>query len=704
MGMDCARKVLMRWTAAVVATLLAMMPAAFAAAPRAKIVYADDHQYPPFTFLDDDGLPAGFNVDLMRAIARRIGMEVEVRLEPWPKVREGLERTRSVDISAMFFFAERDRHVDYAMPHAIVTHEVFIRRNSPAIQTLEEMAGRQVVVQQGAFIDDYLRTHWPDIDLIYADSEPEALRLLASGQGDATIAGQAAGFHLLDHHGLSNLTASGVPLLPVNYAFVVQEGQSELLDQINQGLARVRASGEYAELYRKWFGPRPRGVTFATVARYVAAVLLPLIAVTVGVLLWNRSLKRQVAQRTRQLEGELTERQQAERSLRTSESQLKAAKESAEQANRTKDHFLAVLSHELRTPLTPVLTAVTAELQKSTSPQLRGTFEMIQRNVELEARLIDDLLDLTRLMRGRMVLNLETVDAHAQLRQALDVCAGAIEEKLHRIDCDLGAARHHLRADPVRLKQVFWNLIQNAAKFSPPGSELRVRTRNGPDSTFEVEVADNGIGMEPDVIGRIFHPFEQAESAISRRYGGLGLGLSISRAIAEAHGGSITARSLGAGRGSTFTVTLPSVAAPAESAPAVPASPDAPASLRILLVEDSTDTLHILTRLLKAGGHSVVTADSAVAARRHWETGAFDLLISDIGLPDGNGIDLLTSLRKGAPVRAIAISGYGMEDDIARSREAGFAEHLVKPLDYARLEEAIARVAAAPLKPQPARA
>ena len=684
-----------RWSV-LAGLILAILPLdASAAAPTTKITYGDDHQYPPFVFLDDDGRPAGFNVDIMRAIGREMGLEVEVQLGPWPKIREALEQTRQVDASAMFYFAERDRLVDYAMPHAIVTHELFVRRNSPAIHTLEDLRGKRVVVQRGAFIDEYLRKHWPDIGLMHADSEPEAMRLLASGQGDAAIAGQAVGFYHLDHADLSNLTASGVPLLPVNYAFVVQEGRSDVLGRINQGLARVRASGEYAELYKKWFGPRPRGVTFAMVARYVAAVLLPLVVVTVGVLVWNRALKRQVAQRTRQLEGELVERQQAECSLRESESQLKAAKESAERANKTKDHFLAVLSHELRTPLTPVLAAVSAELRNGLAPSLRGTFEMIQRNVELEARLIDDLLDLTRLTRGRMMLNMETVDAHAHVRQAMEVCAAAIEQKHHRVQCDLLAGQHHVQADPARLQQIFWNLIHNAAKFSPPGGELTVRSRNGAGGELEVEVVDSGIGMDPEVLARIFHAFEQAESAISRKYGGLGLGLSISRAIAEAHGGSISAASKGAGKGSAFTVILPSVPAPAQPAP-VASPPSAPASLRILLVEDSADTLRILARLLKAGGHAVTTAESVTAARQQWKAGAFDLLVSDIGLPDGSGTDLVRELGEDSPIRAIAISGYGTEDDIALSREAGFAEHLIKPLDYARLEEAIARVAASP--------
>jgi CheY-like chemotaxis protein len=354
-----------------------------------------------------------------------------------------------------------------------------------------------------------------------------------------------------------------------------------------------------------------------------------------------------------------------------------------------------VLSHELRTPLTPVLAAVSAELRNGLAPSLRGTFEMIQRNVELEARLIDDLLDLTRLTRGRMMLNMETVDAHAHVRQAMEVCAAAIEQKQHRVQCNLRAERHHVQADPARLQQIFWNLIHNAAKFSPPGSELTVRSRNGAGGELEVEVADSGIGMEPEVLARIFHPFEQAESAISRKYGGLGLGLSLSRAIAEAHGGSISARSMGAGKGSAFTIILPSVPAPSQPASA-PSPPSAPVSLRILLVEDSADTLRILARLLMAAGHAVTTAETATAARLQWKAGAFDLLVSDIGLPDGSGTDLVRELGEDSPIRAIAISGYGTEDDIALSREAGFAEHLVKPLDYARLEEAIARVAASP--------
>jgi len=373
-----------------------------------------------------------------------------------------------------------------------------------------------------------------------------------------------------------------------------------------------------------------------------------------------------------------------------------SARQEAEAASLAKDRFLAVLSHELRTPLTPVLAEVSAMLDDPSTPEsMRPVLEMTRRNVDLEARLIDDLLDLSRIGQGKLRLAREVVDAHLLIGHALEICREGIEEADLSITVELTALRHHVEADPARLQQVVWNLIKNAAKFTPGGGSIAIRTRDeGP--RMVVEVTDTGVGIDPDVLPRIFEPFEQGGSAVTRRFGGLGLGLVISRSLAEAHGGRLVAASPGKGQGATFTLELPFVAPPSPATvidmPTLPAMPLV-GPLRILLVEDNPDTLRVMSRLLRGRGHAVTAADGLAAATRAAEGESFDLLVSDLGLPDGSGLDLIRRLGAIRPIPGIALSGYGMDDDVKRSREAGFSEHLTKPIDFPKLEAAILRVA-----------
>ena len=389
--------------------------------------------------------------------------------------------------------------------------------------------------------------------------------------------------------------------------------------------------------------------------------------------------------------------------------EARKAREEAEAANRAKDRFLAVLSHELRTPLTPVLAEVSAMLDDPATPDsVRPILEMTRRNVELEARLIDDLLDLNRIVQGKLRLDRRVVDAHRLIRESLEICRSGVEAARLRVELSLVATRHHVNADAARLQQVTWNLIKNAVKFTPEGGFIAIRTRDEGDRLV-VEVADTGVGIEGKALARIFDAFDQGDGSITQRFGGLGLGLAIGRSLAEAHGGRLTASSPGLNQGATFRLDLPTVDAPSiqtEAAPSVAPPGDQEARpvgpLRILLVEDNLDTLRVMARLLLGRGHVVVRADSVASALAAAEDGEFDLLVSDLGLPDGSGLDLIRgirALRLGQTMPGIALSGYGLDDDIRRSQEAGFLEHLVKPVDFTALEAAIRRVARA--RPQP---
>ena len=344
------------------------------------------------------------------------------------------------------------------------------------------------------------------------------------------------------------------------------------------------------------------------------------------------------------------------------------------------------MSHELRTPLNPILLAVTAMLERpEEGEQLRATLEMVRQNVNLQARLIDDLLDVMRIVRGKMPLHWEVADGHRLINQAIQVCQSEVLAKKIRIELDLSALEHHVNADPARLQQVFWNLIKNALKFTPAGGVVTIRTRNehdghAPERQFIVEVCDTGIGIEPHVLPAIFDAFQQGETTITRKYGGLGLGLAICRGIIEAHGGSILALSEGKNRGATFRVVLKALSntvvegdTQLGSTAAAAAQAGSPVSLRLLVVEDEPATLRLMARLLRGLGHTVTTAGTIAAAIEASDTSEFDLIISDIGLPDGSGLDLMRAVAaRHGPVPAIALTGYGMEEDIRRSQAAGF--------------------------------
>jgi signal transduction histidine kinase/ActR/RegA family two-component response regulator len=364
-------------------------------------------------------------------------------------------------------------------------------------------------------------------------------------------------------------------------------------------------------------------------------------------------------------------------------------------ANTAKDQFLALLSHELRNPLSPVITMV-SELDKMTdSPGARNALEIIRRNVELEARLIDDLLDITRIAHGKLQLTPESINAHRAIHRALEICQREIEAKHLEVRLDLAASAFHVKADPARFQQVLWNVIKNAVKFTPRGS-ITIRSVNNGSGRLIIEVADTGIGITRERLARIFKPFEQGESSITRRFGGLGLGLAISKAMIEAHGGALKARSPGLDQGSTFTVELGTVDAPteAEAAPRTPTIADGSLQHKILLVDDHEDTCTGMRMILERRGYRVKTAHNVESALEVAEDYPFELLISDLGLPDGTGFDLMKELRRrrGDLIRGVALSGFGMESDIERSMEAGFEVHLIKPVNLERLNDILRQV------------
>jgi signal transduction histidine kinase/ActR/RegA family two-component response regulator len=368
---------------------------------------------------------------------------------------------------------------------------------------------------------------------------------------------------------------------------------------------------------------------------------------------------------------------------------LTEAERRAREASAAKDKFIAVLSHELRAPLTPVLAAASAFRAKALPAAVRAAFEMIERNISAEARLIDDLLDVNRIVRNKMQVECRVSDVHGIVREAIATLEADLDAKAHKLEVHLSARQHHASVDPLRLRQVFTNLLKNAIKFTPNGGWVRVRSWNNGEN-IAVEVEDNGMGIDEDAMRQLFEPFMEDRNTSSA--GGLGLGLAISKGLIELQRGKIAAHSRGPGQGARFVVEVPNVSsdlfveAPPvtrrRSEPPLSTSSDGPP--RVLLVDDHDDTVEILSEILTESGFAVETANSVQAAR-DVDLEHVDVIVSDIGLPDGTGLDLMRELRMRTNRPAIALTGFGMESDVRASKDAGFDAHLTKPIDIDRL-------------------
>jgi PAS domain S-box-containing protein len=398
---------------------------------------------------------------------------------------------------------------------------------------------------------------------------------------------------------------------------------------------------------------------------------------------------------------DITERKQAEAEREELLLRERRARTEAETANRIKDDFLATVSHELRTPLNAMVGWVhllrSGGLDAATTERALDT---IERNIRAQAQIIDDILDVSRIVRGSLALAFQPVDLAAVLQHAIESLHPAAQSKGIAIHTVFETSESEVTGDPDRLQQVAWNLLSNAVKFTPRGGRVEVRLRHQGDD-LRLEVADTGEGISPEFLPHVFERFRQADSSADRMHGGLGLGLAIVRHLVELHGGTVSAESPGKGRGARFTVTLPAASARPALEPSAQAlkDPDSPplAGLRLLVVDDDLDTCEAMSLLLSRAGARVVTAASAAEALAAIERSPPDALIADIGLPGEDGYSLIRRLRAGADgdvrgvrgIPALALTAYARAEDRERALAEGFQAHLPKPVDAEALLAAL---------------
>jgi PAS domain S-box-containing protein len=394
---------------------------------------------------------------------------------------------------------------------------------------------------------------------------------------------------------------------------------------------------------------------------------------------------------------DLTERKRSE--------EERTARLVAEQANRAKDEFLAMLGHELRNPLAPIVTALQLMKLRATEPASREQ-QIIERQVKHMVRLVDDLLDISRITRGMIELRKSRIDVRDVLAKAVETVSPLLEQRGHHFEVQVPPEPALVEGDGARLTQVFVNLLTNAAKYTEPGGHIRLSLRHRAREVI-VEVSDDGAGIAADLLPKIFELFVQGEQAgTARSAGGLGIGLALVRSLVALHGGSVAASSDGAGSGSTMTVRLPAVTADETSAGRAPQRPklhlsSAPMGLRIVVVDDNLDALELISLALQIAGNEVRTASDGPSALRLIREFAPGVAVLDLGLPVMDGHELAARLREEmgpAAPQLIALTGYGQEHDRERSLQAGFHNHLVKPVDIQKLLDAVKAAASAPVR------
>lgn len=515
-------------------------------ASRSRILVGGDHNYPPFEFLDENGEPAGYNVELTRAIARQLGLEVSFRLGPWGEIREALERGEIDVVQGVFYSPEREAVFDYSPAHTVINHAIVVRSGTAMPASLADLAGQSILVMRGDIMHDVA------IGLGYADqlvsvaTQEEALRLLAAGRHDCALVAKIPALYWIERKGWSNLQVSDNPVRSPEYCYATLPHNQQLIALFSEGLANVRATGEYRQIYGKWLGSYDQQPSFRALLKRFLWVVLPLLLLLAGTLAWSYALRVTVRKRTAELLGEIAERKAREQEIQRKNAEL-------DEKNAELERFTYTVSHDLKSPLVTIKTFLgflRQDIDAGDSDRIRTDLVYLHGAADRMVRLLDELLQL---LRVGWVVNAPVVSSLRELiDEALVAVAGRIAEA--GVDVRMNEVEVVLCGDRPRLVELWQNLIDNAAKYmgeqAAPVIELG-RETDGGEQVFYVR--DNGLGIDPGHQQKVFDLFEQLDVKAE----GSGLGLTLVKRIVELHGGRIWIDSAGVGQGSCFRFTLP---------------------------------------------------------------------------------------------------------------------------------------------------
>ena len=541
--------------------------------PITSITVGGDRDYPPYEFLDKDGQPSGYNVELTRAIANVMGMKVKFRLGGWSEMREALQSGKIDALQGMSYSEERAAEVDFSLPHAVVNHAVFARRDSPNINSMAELTGKSVAVHRSGIMHDYLVRSRFDGRLLLTDTPADAMRHLAAGKTDYAVVAIVPGMYIIRELKLTNLIPVVRNVATHRYCYAVDKGNTELISRFNEGLAILKKTGQYGEIYNKWLGVlEPQHVDLRTIAKYAAVVVVPLFLLLSGFALWSRTLHGQVALRTADLTREIAERKNAEEELRLNQQQLVQADKLA-----ALGVLVSGVAHEINNPTglilldLPILKRAHADTARILQQHFKaeGDFTIgglpysemreeiprilgeMQEGAQRIKRIVNDLKDFAR----RDDLADKTgLDLNSVIQTALRLVDPTIREATNHLRVDYAESLPPVLGNGQRIEQVVVNLILNACQALPEKERgISITSRfNQSTSSVLLIVRDEGVGIAAEHISRLTDPFFTTK----RESGGTGLGLSVSDGIVRDHGGRLNFDS-SPGAGTTVTMSLP---------------------------------------------------------------------------------------------------------------------------------------------------
>lgn len=524
-----------------------------------RIIVGGDHNYPPYEFLDEEGNPAGYNVELSRAIAEVMGMEVEIRLGPWSEMRQALEHGTVDVLEGMVYSPERSKTFEFSPPHIFIHESVFARRGAAPVTSLADLRGKEVIVQRGGITHDYLLEQQVEARLILVDTHAAALRMLASGKHDYAVVGNLPGLYLGRELGLSNIVPVGKLFGGQQYTFAVRKGDAELLAMFSEGLAILKNTGKHRKIYDKWLGPlEPSGIAWKKLIPLLGGTFGVLLLILSGIVIWNRSLKREVARRTNELQLHQQQLIQADKMASIG-------------------ILVSGMAHEINNPNSVALLnlPIVLEAYEDCAEILEGHYreygdfpmaglEYSRMREELPyllsetlggakriKRIVEDLKDFAR--QGNSSLD-EIIDLNQVIHAALRLVDNSIRKATNRFEQSYADGLPAIRGNAQRIEQVIINLILNACQaLNNPDQAIRIATRLSPGKkSVLIEICDEGDGIAPEHLSHLTDPFFTTK----RETGGTGLGLSVSATIVQQHGGTLLFAST-PGEGTTATLSLP---------------------------------------------------------------------------------------------------------------------------------------------------
>jgi ABC-type amino acid transport substrate-binding protein/signal transduction histidine kinase len=507
---------------------------------KSRIVVGGDNNYPPFEFLDENGQPAGYNVDLTRAIAKQMGIAVEIRLGPWGEIRKGLEAKDIDIIQGMFYSPERDTAYSFSPAHAVVNHAIVVRSSEALPKSLAELSGKTIVVMNGDIMHDTAVKHGFAKQLVLVKSQEEALRQLARGKYDCALVAKMPAHYWIDKHRWKNLKVADQSILSPEYCYATPHGKENILHLFSEGLANIKSSGQYRDIYSKWLGIYEKpSVGWRDVLKYSLFTSIPIVILLIGSILWSRTLRRQVEVRTAELQAEIAQRQQKEVEVEAKNAEL--------------ERFTYTASHDLKSPLV-TLKAFLGYFEKDLAT---GNIERIQSDmhymhtaVNKMNTLLSDLLEISRI--GLAASSPESVSFNEVAHEALLLVTGAMHDTT--VTVKIAEDPLVLFGDRTRLVEIWQNLIDNAIKYRNIQEASTIEIGLDPSKEGPVfYVRDNGIGIDPRFHDKIFGLFNQLDPDIE----GSGVGLALIKRIVEIYGGKIWVESEGPGHGTCFRFTLP---------------------------------------------------------------------------------------------------------------------------------------------------